>query len=72
MKFENKWYTPQEIAKLLQVCPQTVRNWIRGIFSDHGQTRAYRELEPLKASKIVGKYRVWGPDLAQFLEASRC
>lgn len=72
MKVEERWYTVSEVAEIARVCTQTVRNWIRGIFCDKGRTKAYRSMEPLKATKLGGKFLVYGPDLARFIEDARC
>ncbi len=69
MQLENRMYTVPEIAEIARVCTQTVRNWIRGIFCDKGQTKAYKKMEPLKATKLGGRFLVYGPDFTKWLEA---
>ena len=71
MQIEEKWYTVAETAGIARVCTQTVRNWIRGIFCDKGRTRAYQNMEPLKATKLGRRYLVYGPDLQRFFDAAR-
>lgn len=54
---ENKFYTPQDIAKTLKVAYMTVYRWIK-----NGKLEAY---------KIEKQYRVKENDLKKFIEISK-
>jgi excisionase family DNA binding protein len=45
-------YTPQQVAELFQVTPETVHNWIKG--------------GKLPALNLNGRYRIAKPDLVAF------
>lgn len=69
---QTKLLTTRDVAQMMQVCEQTVRNWCKGIFYDKGQAKAYRKLEPLKSVKIGGTFRIYESDLNRFLESAKC
>lgn len=54
---EEKYYTPQEIAKLLKVAYMTVYRWIRA-----GKLEAYQ---------IQRQYRIREVDFQKFMEANK-
>lgn len=53
----DKYYTPQEIAELLQINYMTVYRWIRA-----GKLEAYQ---------IQKKYRIREADFSRFMEANK-
>jgi len=50
---DELYYTPNDVSELLGVHPETVRRWCRQ--------------QKLRIVSPIGRYKIWGKDLKQFL-----